>query len=221
MLIDALYVLLSYIVGAAPIVHILAKTHGVDLRTVGSGNVGATNLWQHAGPVIGAVGTVVDFAKGVIPPLGALALGLGVETAALSGLAVVVGQMWPVFLGFRGGRGNLTGVGALAAVAPGALLIGAVPVTIGALAKWGQKALGVGRPDVFGVALGVFLGALAITITAWLKDYPWLVSACVTAITSLVILRRLTAQLDQDLQAPPGERPGILVTRLLLDRARL
>jgi len=105
----------------------LAK--GQDLRKFGSGNIGATNAMRAAGKPIGVLSCVLDWGKGWLP-VAVLAPRLASGTADVldlqvyCGAAAVLGHCFPVYLGFRGGKGVATGTGALAGLDPVLLLIG-------------------------------------------------------------------------------------------------
>jgi glycerol-3-phosphate acyltransferase PlsY len=112
----------GYLAGAVPFGVVVARGfYGVDPRRAGSGNIGATNVFRLLGPIPGVAVLALDFAKGFFPaPSGA-------EAAALAaGLAAVIGHVFPLTLGFRGGKGVATGAGALAALAPAPTAIAAL-----------------------------------------------------------------------------------------------
>ena len=127
----ALTILLAYLAGSVPFGLLIGLARGVDVRTVGSRNIGATNVLRTVGKPWGALAFVLDFAKGVagaaLAPLLAQALlgGGWTSPAALArlagGLAAVAGHNWPVWLGFRGGKGVATSAGMLVALAPTAV----------------------------------------------------------------------------------------------------
>ena len=126
----ALALLLSYLVGTIPWSLLLARAlGGVDLRRVGSGNLGATNVFRALGkwPALAVLG--LDAAKGVVPVLLCARLPsppipLGADGfATLCGLAAIVGHMFPFYLGFRGGKGIATSAGVFASLEPVAFLI--------------------------------------------------------------------------------------------------
>ena len=99
----------------------VARRRGVDLRAAGSGNVGATNVARTLGAGAGAITLAIDFAKGAIPVAAVEAAGATPTGAALVGLAAVVGHVFPVFSGGRGGKGVATAAGVFAVATPGAL----------------------------------------------------------------------------------------------------
>jgi len=103
---------------------------GVDIRTLGSGNLGATNVYRSLGPVLGIVTLVLDMAKGALPvwivpglPIAAAFPG-GREACSLAvAFAAVAGHVWTFLAGFRGGKGVATTAGALLALAPVAFAV--------------------------------------------------------------------------------------------------
>lgn len=127
----ALAVLVSYAVGAVPFGLVLVRlVRGVDIRTVGSGNIGATNAMRAGGTPLGLLVFLLDVAKGWVavslfaPRIGGdLDGSLGVLQVAC-GAAAVLGHCYPVYLRFSGGKGVATGCGALIALQPLSFLIG-------------------------------------------------------------------------------------------------
>lgn len=113
----ALALLAAYIVGSIDFAVIVARMHGVDIRQVGSGNPGASNVLRSIGRVPAAMVLVGDTLKGVIgAAMGMIAAGtvdFQSEWAFLAGLAAVVGHCYPVFHRFRGGKGVATALGVL------------------------------------------------------------------------------------------------------------
>lgn len=119
-----------YLIGAVPFGYLVGRAKGVDLFTAGSGNIGATNVGRVLGRKYGIVVFVLDFLKGAIPTLLAAPLAqlihpdgdvpFGVPHLTAVGAAAVafLGHLFPVYLGFRGGKGVATGAGAVLAVAP-------------------------------------------------------------------------------------------------------
>jgi len=109
----------SYLLGSIPAGFIAGKIRGVDLRTQGSGNIGATNALRVLGKKWGYAVFLFDFLKGLVPVLLALHWGrtVGVEPSsapgALAALGSLVGHSFPVWLGFRGGKGIATSGGVI------------------------------------------------------------------------------------------------------------
>ena len=117
-------ILLGYVIGSLPLGYLLAhRVKGIDLRHAGSGNVGAANVYRTSGLLIAIAVMLADVAKGA----GAvLAMGAAGPAAVASGVAAVFGHVYPVWLGFRGGKGVATASGVFAVLAPVATLIAAV-----------------------------------------------------------------------------------------------
>ena len=114
----ALVLSYAYLVGSVPSAYLIGRAvKGVDLRSVGSGTLGASNVFYNVGRFwIVPVGVFDIFVKGLSPVYLARALDLPVEAQAVGGLLAVVGHNWPLFLGFKGGRGVAPTVGALLAL---------------------------------------------------------------------------------------------------------
>jgi len=116
---------LAYFLGSIPFGYLLYwLQQGRDIRSTGSGNIGATNVLRTAGSAAGAATLILDAAKGF------LAVMLAAQTASdwphaasLGAVLAVLGHIYPVFLGFRGGKGVATALGAFLPLAPFAVLI--------------------------------------------------------------------------------------------------
>lgn len=164
-------IIAAYLIGAIPTAFIVVKlVRGIDLRTVGSGNLGATNLyrqlgWKYAVPV-GAV----DMLKGAFPAA-VLApwAGIGLVGAVGLGLLAVIGHVFSIFVGFKGGKGVATGGGVILGVAPWAFLV--------SLTLW----VIVVRMSGY-VSLGSIVSALSLPPAIWLlqpdaRELVWPVTA--------------------------------------------
>jgi glycerol-3-phosphate acyltransferase PlsY len=118
----------AYLLGSLPFSFLVARWFGVkDVRTVGSGNVGATNVMRSAGALAGALAFLLDASKGALAALAARAwLGPADPMVPVAGAVAVLGHMYPVWLGFRGGKGVATGAGAFLPLAPSAAAAGLV-----------------------------------------------------------------------------------------------
>jgi len=115
----------AFVLGSIPFSLLIARRRGIDLRTVGSGNVGATNLARALGFGLGAAGFALDAAKGAGAVLLARLLADQPDSRTLPAIAAilaVVGHSFSPFLGFKGGKGVATGAGAFAMIAPRATL---------------------------------------------------------------------------------------------------
>ncbi len=119
-----IFIVFSYLLGAVPFGLLFAKAFsGIDVRTVGSRNIGATNVLRAAGKKAAVLTLVADCLKGLLPILIVSALFHDESVTALSGAAAILGHNFPVYLGFKGGKGVATSFGVIIAVSP---LIGVV-----------------------------------------------------------------------------------------------
>jgi glycerol-3-phosphate acyltransferase PlsY len=124
--------LIAYLLGTLLGSLLLGRLRGVDIRTMGSGNAGATNALRTQGKLFGFLVLLVDIAKGLIAVWwlpSAVLPGIGIDPelprqwlALACGFAVIVGHVYPVWFGFRGGKGAATVVGVITAVNPWLIL---------------------------------------------------------------------------------------------------
>jgi glycerol-3-phosphate acyltransferase PlsY len=126
-----IYILISfsYLVGSIPFGIIISRAKGVDLRSVGSGNIGATNVLRSVGKLPALFTLIADILKGAVPLL-ILKFFIDVsDTQSFEiwggavGLAVVSGHLFPVFLSFKGGKGVATGLGVMLIYSPMTMLL--------------------------------------------------------------------------------------------------
>lgn len=190
--------LAAYLLGAVPFGLVMARQlKGVDLRTVGSGNIGATNAMRVLGKPLGLTAFALDVAKGALPVLWLAPWAAPDEHAAAArlacGAAAVLGHCFPVYLGFRGGKGVATGCGAIIAVEPLVFLAGGL--------VW-LLSLGLGR--MVGLS-SMLMGGTFPLVAAWLRpdDVPFIVGCGALA---LLILVRHRANVGRMLR---GEEPRI------------
>lgn len=115
---EALVIAFSYLLGSVPFGIVFTRARGVDLRKVGSGNIGATNVLRAAGKGPAILTLLGDIIKGAAAVALARALGLGASYEGLAALAAVAGHDFSVFLKFRGGKGVATSLGAVLIYAP-------------------------------------------------------------------------------------------------------
>jgi acyl phosphate:glycerol-3-phosphate acyltransferase len=170
-------VLVAYAIGSMPFAWLLARGWGArDLRRVGSGNVGATNVFRASGAAPGVLTAVLDVAKGAVSVAVAARLGGGAATAAAAGLAAIVGHVYPVWLHFRGGKGVATACGVFAVLTPVA-----VPPALAVFlcTVWLTKY----------VSLGSLLASLTLPLLAYAtgSPVPMVVVAC--AACALIVFR--------------------------------
>ncbi len=109
----------AYLIGSIPFSYLVARARGVELRQVGSGNVGSANVWRACGFGPFVVAMALDILKGYLPTLLALRLFPGSPIVVLlAGIAAILGHTFPIFLRFKGGKAVATSSGVLLAIAP-------------------------------------------------------------------------------------------------------
>ena len=123
-------VALSYLLGSLPWSYVIVRLHrGIDVRTIGSRSAGATNVLRASGKWAALLALLLDAAKGAAAVVLARSLDVGSWWLAAAAVAAVAGHVFPLFLGFRGGKGVATAAGVLALLVPGAAL-GALAVFV-------------------------------------------------------------------------------------------
>lgn len=151
---------IAYLLGSIPFALIAGRLNGVDLRTVGSGNLGATNVFRTLGRVWGIAVMVLDIAKGAAAVLLAQWLVGGSWWPIAAGALAILGHVFPVWTGFKGGKGVATGAGAL---------IGLVPLaSVALIVLWVLLVLLTRYVSVASIAC-----ALAAAPLAWVFGAPW------------------------------------------------
>jgi glycerol-3-phosphate acyltransferase PlsY len=124
----------SYLLGALPFgLWVALKLKGVDIRTVGSGNIGSTNVGRICGPGAGAAVLILDMCKGLIPPLVGTCLKLASPWIVAAAMLAIVGHNFSVFLNFKGGKGIATSGGALLGISWPVGVVAALAMGIGVL----------------------------------------------------------------------------------------
>ena len=173
----ALGAVLAYLVGALPVGFLVARLFGLgDIRRAGSGNIGATNVLRTLGRLPAALTLLGDVGKGAAAVAVGAAVAGGTWSDGVAAVAAVVGNCWPVYLKFRGGKGVATGLGAFLWLVPWAT-VAAIPVflAVAALSRYvslasllsaacvplGALALGYPRPAV--------LAALVVVVIVFLR----------------------------------------------------
>ena len=109
-----LIIVLSYLLGSIPTAYIAGRLiKGRDIRQMGDGNMGAQNAFRQFGAKTGLSVGIIDAVKGILAILIAQIAGISQASILLAGTAAIIGHNWPIFLGFRGGRGECTTIGVL------------------------------------------------------------------------------------------------------------
>lgn len=165
---SVLVVIAAYMIGSIPFGYLIVRMSGAgDVRETGSGGTGATNVSRRSGKAAGILTLILDAAKGAIVVVIATWLSDGWLVGAAA-IAVIVGHIFPVWLGFRGGKGVATAVGVFLVLAPFALLCaGIVFVAVVGLTRY--------------VSLASLCAAASIPLVLWLQKAP-LTAALVVAL---------------------------------------
>ena len=117
---------LAFVSGSIPTGLLLARSRGIDLRSIGSGNIGATNVLRAMGKGSALLTFLGDFLKGLLPVLLAGVLETGALVEGFVGIAAILGHNFSIFLNFRGGKGVATSFGVLSIYSPIVALITAI-----------------------------------------------------------------------------------------------
>jgi len=172
---DLLAVLAAYLMGSIPFAQLLSKRRGIDLRRVGSGNVGATNVLRTLGVRPAVVAMMLDAVKGTVAVLIAQRLTNGVAAPVAAGLASMIGHVYPVWLRFRGGKGVATAAGAFAVLTPvaAAVAVGVFLLTV-AVTRF--------------ISVGSMVAALTLAAWAIASDAPTIVAIGAAVGAALVLI---------------------------------
>ena len=181
----------AYLLGSIPWSYLIVKlAKGRDVRTVGSGNAGATNVMRAAGKPAGAAALLLDCGKGIAAVAAARALGASSAVVGAAATAVVIGHIYPVFLGFRGGKGVATASGALGALEPAVLA--AVMVLFVLVVAW-KRIISLGSITAAAAFPLLLLGAARL---GWVRP-PGAGPVAASFVIAALILVRHAANLDR------------------------
>lgn len=170
-------IIAAYAIGSIPFALILARRWDTrDLRRVGSGNLGAANVWRTTGATAGVLVALLDIAKGAAGVVVAERLNGGAAAPAAAGVAAVVGHIYPVWLGFRGGKGVATSCGVFAVLTPLAVL---PAVAVFFVSVWITKY----------ISAGSVMASLALPPLAYAIGSPRPVIAAAAAVAALIVFR--------------------------------
>jgi glycerol-3-phosphate acyltransferase PlsY len=175
----------SFLVGAIPFSWLLGKLAGLDLRGLGSGNPGATNLYRAAGWRWALPALLLDVAKGFLPVvLVSWFLSGLVAAAVVAAGAAIAGHMWTPYLGFRGGKGVATAAGAFLALSPLLILI-TFAVFVAVVAATRYVSLG----SVVAACVA-FVGSFALPLSSGQPVDPYFVVLCGVCAAAIIVAHR-------------------------------
>jgi acyl phosphate:glycerol-3-phosphate acyltransferase len=173
----------AYFIGSIPTGFLVARAKGIDIRTVGSGNIGATNVFRAVGKVAGTFVLLVDALKGCAPVLWIAPLCLRVDSAAapdtlkiIAGISAILGHNYTCWLRFKGGKGIATSAGAFGALTPQPLGIAFLAwILVFALSRY--------------VSLASIVAAVALPVATWLLPFSLPLRIITTVIGALAIFK--------------------------------
>jgi glycerol-3-phosphate acyltransferase PlsY len=173
----ALALFISYLLGAVPFGVLVGRARGIDVRAVGSGNIGTTNVWRALGPGAGSLVFALDVAKGLAAPLLARAMvGNEYSIVALCALVAVLGHTFSVFLKFKGGKGIATAFGVLLGLN--------WMLALGLFALWGAV-LGLSRM----ISVASIVACVAAPIAFVVAKQPWPYTAVIVLFATVAIIK--------------------------------
>ncbi len=188
----------AYVVGAIPVGFLVARAFGIgDIRPRGSGNIGATNVLRTLGRLPAILTLAGDILKGYLAVTLPAALGARADAIAAAAVLAVIGNCWSVFLGFRGGKGVATGLGALLRLAPLATLPAAlVWIVVAASFRY--------------VSLASLMAAACVPLGTLMLRAPWPRVAATAVVAIIVVARHRDniARLIAGTERRLGERLG-------------
>ncbi len=192
---DVVWIVAGYLFGSLSTAVIVSRLMGLaDPRSYGSKNPGATNVLRHGGKKAAALTLLGDSVKGVIPVLLAKAFGLAAPGLALVGLAAFLGHLYPVFFGFRGGKGVATAAGVLLALA--------WPVGLAVLVTWIVVAL-VGNISSLAALVAAVLAPLYMQVINGTPAY-----VVMTVVLSALLIWRHRSNIRNLLAGTEGKIRG-------------
>lgn len=173
------FLLGSYLLGAIPSGFLIAKRfYKTDIRRYGSGNPGAANVYRSCGKAAGFATFVLDTLKGYLPVYLALSLDFSLAFVLAVGFATIVGHIWTIFLGFKGGKGVATSAGVFACLTP-----------LPTLFATGAFLLGVALTDH--ISIGSILAAIVMPIASFTTETPRAISIVVTTLSLIILIRHI------------------------------
>ena len=172
----------GYVLGSIPFGLLLTRAAGLgDIRAIGSGNIGATNVLRTGNKKVAAATLLLDALKATVAALVGWYV-LGPEAGLLAGFAAFMGHLFPVWLGFKGGKGVATYIGTLLGVAPWMVLVfAAVWLSTAKLSKYSS--------------LSALLATLVIPVVLWFLDEPK--TAAVMALMTVISWAKHRANIER------------------------
>ena len=171
-----LWAVFGYLLGSVPFAFLLARRAGIDVRVAGSGNVGAANVLRTTGMPLGIAVMALDISKGAATVLTVHAAAASLTSMAIAGASAIVGHIYPVWLGFKGGKGVAVAAGVFGILAPLATMLSALVFI---------AAVSISRI----VSLGSVAATIALPSIAWWAGCPGIVLDVSAGCASLIVFR--------------------------------
>jgi glycerol-3-phosphate acyltransferase PlsY len=168
--------LFGYLSGSVPFAFLLARRAGIDVRVVGSGNVGAANVLRTTGAWRGFVVMALDVAKGAAAVIVVYLTAGGPPVAAVTGAAAIVGHIYPVWLRFHGGKGVAVAAGVFSVLSP---IATGVAASLFLVTVWATRY----------VSLGSIAATVVLPPVAWWAGAPRAVVAAAVGTGALILFR--------------------------------
>jgi len=185
----------SYLLGSVPFGVLIAKAHGKDLRSIGSGNIGATNVSRALGKKWAYICFLLDCLKGLVPMLAAKPLVSPLTVTTLSlwltvGCAAILGHIFPVYLKFKGGKGMSTGMGIILGLYPYYTLPGLIAfiVWVVCVLLWRYVSL---ASIIAAATFPISLITAIVILQGWPLAELWPLIIVALALSALVIVRHV------------------------------
>lgn len=176
---QVLAIVAAYLLGSVPFSFLLTRRRGIDLRRVGSGNIGAANVLRTSGVRAAVAAMCLDAIKGVAAVLVAQRLAGGETTPVTAGFAAIVGHVYPIWLRFRGGKGVATAAGVFAVLAP---IAAGIASGVFLLTVWATRY----------VSLGSAAAALSLVAVVIASELPEAVAAGALGSAAVILHRHRT-----------------------------
>ena len=218
----------TYLLGSIPQLYLIGRLKGVNILQYEDSHIA---LWREVGRIWGFLGVILDFAKGVAAVLIARACGFEAGWVAFAGVAAVAGQMWSAFTKFDGEKGNSIGLAMSGTLATKSLFVALIPLIIGFAMRTAPRffaskqtmdnRLKFGGPPSLSLPLGMIITFAILPLVAWqIGNQPWEVSLCLFILFVLILIRRVTAGITQEMRQPSFKKSAFL-NRLLFDRSEI
>jgi len=198
---------IGYLMGSLPTGLVVGRlVRGVDIREYGSGKTGFTNVLRSAGLLAGVVVLIVDVAKGALPVVIGRVISDEPYVLAVAALAAVAGHDWPIYAGFRGGRGVATSFGGLLAISP---IVALALVPVGVVLVGVTRIMSVMSVGMAPISAGVFVGLAIGGVEPWAYAVYALLAGSLLVVLHRENVRRLLAGTEPRLGRGGERRVGV------------